>query len=494
MDQDTSALPPSENELFQSSTGNLIDSKTSQLDDHLVQKLEEALDNETSEVCLHEIAKLAVEYDPIDLAYAAYMLPASARFVVYDNLPDIDEKVKFLVNTDRSSRIAIFRYIHIEELCKVIEHMPTDEAVSLIDDMPRKYFKQVISKVSVKKAKRILELHRHQINTAGRLMTNEFFSFKMETTIGEAASFIRKHPGIDLTRHIFVTNDRNELIGLVPVRNLVFNPPQLSLKKVMLPVLHQVYPDASREEVIDLVERYKIPSLPVVDESKCLVGMVTYEDVVEAMEDLADDTIAHLAGTGEDLSHDESIFYKIIARAPWLLVTLMAGLLNALTFRSFEDRMEPMLMMFFVPFVSLITGMSGNVGIQSSTILVRSMATGMITRKTKGRAIKREAMIGLFTGIFFGLMCGVLVSLLNHLGVYSAQTYPIKVGIMVGLGLFSACIVSTFLGVLSPFAFSRLRVDPAIASGPIVTAFNDVTGTLIYFLVVYVLSNLFFNF
>jgi magnesium transporter len=473
--------------------GNLIDSKTSHLDDLLVQKLEDALHTDTSEVCLNEIAKLAADCDPIDLAYAAYMLPASARFVLLDNLPTLDDKVKFLINADKNTRVAVFRFSTTKELCELIELMPSDEVVSLFDDMPRKYFKQVIEELDIHKAKQVFELRRHQVNTAGRMMANEYFAFNMNTIIGEAAAFIRKHPGIDLTRNVFVTNEKNELQGVVPVRNLVFNPQHLPLEKVMLEVPHQVTPDSSREEVIDLVERYKIPSLPVVNDEKQLVGIITYEDVVEAMEDLADDTIAHLAGTGEDLGNDESIFLKCIARAPWLLVTLFAGLLNALTFSYFQSTMGPVIIMFFVPFVALITGMSGNVGIQTSTVLVRSMATGMLTRKNKGRAIRKEVITGLFTGLAFGLICGFVVAFLNYMGIYSAENYPFTVGLMVGLGLMSACLVSTFLGVFSPLTFAKLGVDPAIASGPIITAFNDVSGTIIYFLVVHVLSRYFFT-
>lgn len=492
MEEEVGAQTQEEPEEFQHAAGNLIDSRTSHLDDLLVQKLEEALHTDTSDVCLHEIAKVAVEHDPIDLAYAAYMLPASARFVVFDNIPDKEGRVKFLINADKNTRVAVFRFSTTKELCEIIELMPSDEVVSLFDDMPRKYFKQVIEKLDIQKAKQVFELRRHQVNTAGRMMANEYFAFHMDTLIEKAASFIRKHPGIDLTRNVFVTNEKNELQGLVPVRNLVFNPGHLTLKKVMLPVLHQVTPDSSREEVIDLVERYKIPSLPVVDDSKQLVGIITYEDVVEAMEDLADDTIAHLAGTGEDLGNQESIFLKCVARAPWLLVTLFAGLLNALTFSYFQDMIGPAIVMFFVPFVALITGMSGNIGIQTSTVLVRSMATGMLTRKSKGRAVRKEMVIGVLTGLIFGLICGSTVAFLNFIGVYPAESYPITVGIMVGLGLMSACVVSTLLGVFSPLSFARLGVDPAIASGPIITAFNDVSGTIIYFLVVHVLSYYFF--
>ena len=166
-------------------------------------------------------------------------------------------------------------------------------------------------------------------------MTNEFFAFHFNTTMGDVADAIRDNPGIDLTRRIFVLNDNDELVGFVPGRNLMINSPNVPLKQVMRPVLHQIHADTSRDEVVDLVERYKIPALPVVDDNDQLIGVVTYERVVEAMEDIADETIASIAGTAEDLSEHEPILKRFFWRAPWLIVTLCAGLVTAAALFAF---------------------------------------------------------------------------------------------------------------------------------------------------------------
>lgn len=469
-------------------SGNLMDSRTSLLDDVLNEKLEKAFHKPTSQFMLHDIAKIASEHDPIDLAYAVTRLPPHSRIVVYENLPDLNAKIIFIVNTGSNTRSAIFPQLDDREIKAILERMPPDEAAWLLDDMSDRRLKRVLEILEPKKAARIRELYRHDRHSAGRLMTNEFFAFHMNTTIGEVAATIRDNPGIDLTRRIFVLNDADELVGFVPGRNLIINPPFVPIRQVMRPILHQIQADTSRDEVVDLVERYKIPALPVVDESEHLIGVITYESVVEAMEDIADETIANIAGTAEDLSEHEPIFKRFLWRAPWLIVTLCAGLVTAAVLSHFKDRDWFTFVALFVP---LIAGMSGNVGIQCSTILVRGMSTGELSYGSRRKAMLSELSIGLLIGIVFGLICGMFVYVLNRLDIHYLGSDPVVLGVIVSSGLLGACLMATLLGTLSPFFFARFRIDPAVASGPIVTAFNDVLSTLMYILIAKMISSFF---
>lgn len=471
-----------------SAAGNLMDSKVSHLDDVLNEKLERAFHKQTWQILLHDIAKIASEHDPIDLAHAVTRLPPSARVVVYDNLLDLHDKVIFMINTGSNTRSAIFRQVDDNEIKELIEAMPPDEAVWILDDMSDRRLKRVLEALDPKKAGRIRELQKHDRHSAGRLMSNEFFAFPMCTTIGEVAAYIRNHPGIELTRCIFVLTDDNKLAGFVPDRNLMVNSPDLPLRQVMRPILHKVTPQDSRDEVVDLVERYKVPALPVVDEEDQLLGVITYEDVVEAMEDIADETIANIAGTAEDVSEQAPIWQRFLLRAPWLFVTLCAGLITATCMAHFKDRSWFIFVPFFVP---LIAGMSGNVGIQCSTILVRSMSTGGLSSGSRFGAMSKEMAIGLLIGLTFGVFCGIAVYLLNFFDIHQAGGDPMAIGTTVSVGLLGACMMATFLGTFSPFFFARFGIDPAVASGPIVTAFNDVLSTLMFFLVARVLYPLF---
>lgn len=457
-----------------------LDFKTSQIEDVLNEKLEHAFHHHTFQVTLHDVAKIASEHEPIDLAHVVTRLPPSARIVVYDNLPDLNAKIIFMINTGSGTRSAIFKQLDDPEIKKLIEGMPPDEAVWVLDDISDRRLKRVLEILDPKKASRIRELQQHDRHSAGRLMTNEFFAFSMNTTIGEVASQVRDNPGIELTGRIFVLNDEGELIGFVPERNLIINPHYLPIRQVMRPILHKVTPTTSRDEVVDVIERYNIPALPVVDETDNLVGVITYEDAVEAMKDIADETIANIAGTGEDYGEHEELFKRFFWRAPWLLVTLCGGLFTAAAMTYFNDRSWFIIVPFFVP---LIAGMSGNVGIQCSTLLVRGMSTGTLSSGSISAAIRKEFMIGLLIGSSFGITCGLAVYLLNYFGFHHLSIDPIAIGTTVGFGVLGACMVATILGTCSPLFFARFRIDPAVASGPIVTAFNDVLSTLMFFFV-----------
>lgn len=469
---------------YVTSAGNLMRSRTSHLDDLLNKKLEEALDKPTALVSFHDVAQIAKEHDPIDLAYAVTCLPIAGRFTLYDNLPDVQAKVIFVTNTDSTTRMAIFRAISDQEIKRLINHMPLDEAVAILDDLSDRRLKRVLDLLEARKAWRIRDLMRRDRNSAARLMTNEFFAFHMNMSIGEVASVIRESPGIELTRRIFVLNDMGLLAGYVPSRNLIINSPDVPLCQVMRPILHKVHPETSRDEVVDVVERYKIPALPVVDSAGVMLGVITYEVVVETMEDIADETIASIAGTTEDVSEDQPMLRRVLGRSPWLFVTLCAGLLTSTAMTHFRD--TPWFV--FVPlFITLIVGMSGNVGLQCSTVLVRGMSTGELSHGSKREVVSKELFIGLMIGLFFGTLAGIVVFALNTLGFYHLEISPSAVALTVGSGVLGACLTATCLGAFFPFLFARFGVDPAVASGPLVTAFNDLSSTLVYFLIAWAL-------
>lgn len=467
-----------------------MESRTGLLDDVLNSKLEEALEKQSYEQQVVEIARISSEYNSVDLAYAAARLPLQARLVLFENLVNEDAKVIFLINTDSHSRAFLLRHLDDDTVVKLTQKMPLDEAVWVLDDIPDRRFRKIITLFDDLSQKSIKDLRLQDRHSAARLMISEFCAFKMDTTIGEVAEYIRNHPRIEVTRRIFVLNEQGRLQGFVPARTLIINSSQTPLKHVMRPIVHTVMPEATREEVIDVVERYKIPALPVVDQYNQLVGVITYEDVVEALEDVADETIARMSGTTEHVGNLEPVFQRFLLRAPWLVVTLIAGLVNALGMAFFENR-EGAILAFVLFFVPLITGMSGNIGIQCSTVIVRGMATGALSKGQRAKAIKREMIIGSCLGIAFGILAGILVYGLDIFGCPLVCMNPVQVGLIVSVGLLGACLCGTLLGVFSPFFFSHVGVDPALASGPIVTALNDFFSMIIYFLISWGLSSLF---
>jgi magnesium transporter len=464
------------------------DFKTRQLDQLLAERIDKAIHKETSQICLENLAVIASEHSPIDLAHAASMLPSSLRPILFEHFRTVSSKIQFIINTDSCTRIAIFRHISDGETKALLEEAPTDEVVYMLDDMSEKRYRRILELLDQKKAEEIKEMKAHSRNSAGRLMTSDFFAFRGDITVAQASEIIRNNPGIEFTRRVFIVDDKDVLLGFVTARQMMVNPSYIKLKEIMRSACHVVKPDTTREEVIDTVQRYKISGLPVVNDEGILLGVISDDDVIEAMEDIADATIACMAGTGEKVSESEPMFKRFFCRAPWLVVTLLAGLLNMCVMNIFQHY-EGAFLTFVFFFVPLVTGMSGNIGLQCSTILVRNMALGLLSKETQKDMIAKEIGLGLFTGAVFGVISGIFVYFLNAQGIFVISVAPISVGLIVGIGLFGACITGTLLGVFSPIFFSRIGVDPAVSSGPIVTAFNDFLSISIYFLIAIVLTN-----
>lgn len=472
-----------------SAVGNLMDSKTCHLDDVLSQRLEDAFELDSPSAQLHEVAKIAAEFSAIDLGYAVAKLPNNFRYTVYSNLPDWEAKTAFFINTDRATRGIVYRHLTDEGVKELIEQLSPDEAVYALDKLPERRLCRLLEILPESRATAIRDLAHYELRSAGRMMTNEFFAFTMDVTIGQATVVVREQPHIDFSRGIFVVTRERQLQGYVPARNLFINASTVPLRQVMQPVHHKVTPETSRDEVVDLVERYKIPALPVINHEGALIGVINYDDVVEAVEDIADETIAQIAGTLEKVGErgQGPIYMRLFSRAPWLLVTLCGGLVNAASIAYFEGVIAPWLAfcLFFVP---LITGMSGNVGVQCSTVLVRGMAIGVLSSRNLKEVIGKELATGFLTGSVFGVLCGFAIYLLNVLGIQALGVNPLVAGFIISAGLFGACLTATVLGVFSPLFFARIGVDPAVASGPIVTAFNDVLSMIIYFVIAQLIS------
>jgi magnesium transporter len=289
-----------------------------------------------------------------------------------------------------------------------------DESTWTIEDSPERRFRRLKDLIDAKKAIRNKELSSHDKKSASRLMTSDFFAFPLDMTIREATRCIRDNPNIDFLKGIFILNAAGHLQGYVPARSMMIYPGTTELHQIMRPVLHKVIAEASREEVIDLVERYKIFFLPVIDTDQTLLGVIAYADIVEALEELTDETFAHMAGTNENFTTQDSVFQRFSSRAPWLIVTIFAGLINVAVMASFQKHEEGILR-FAICFVPLITGLSGNIGLQCSTVLIRIMALGGLTIATRRETISKELLSGFFTGTFFGITCGALVYFIDLL-------------------------------------------------------------------------------
>lgn len=243
-------------------------SSLSKIQEIICEKFDKVFHKQTSKVSQSEIAKVALEHSPIDLAKGAFYLAISARPVLFDCLPDKEAKIQFLLYSDKETLEIVLRFMRDLEIRDLVERASVDQAVKILENLSERRYRRVLELIPPRNAVKIRELQRQSPKSASRLMSSAFFSFAPHMTIGQVCDHIRDFPRIDFTKGIFVIADDGQLQGYVPGRNLIVNEPSLTLKQVMRPITHKVIPDTSRDEVVDIVERYKLPFLPVVDEKK----------------------------------------------------------------------------------------------------------------------------------------------------------------------------------------------------------------------------------
>lgn len=467
---------------MQPSSSSPMDSKTTLLDDMILEKLEDIFHRPPEQLCVEEILAIANGHSPIDLAYAVCRLPPPHRAVVYEHIHAFDARLEFILAADTDTRRAVLRELSDTQVKKLLEAMPVDEAVRLIEELAERRARRILPYLPKERVEQIQERISHERGTAARLMTSEFFALRPDMTVLEAAALIKANPGIPSVQSLFIIGEEGELLGMVSARALIIQSPTRMLKEFMRPVFHTADPDDSREEVVEIIERYKIHALPVVQEGRIL-GLITHEEALDALEDITDETLARMAGTAERVAEHQSNAKRFFARAPWLIVTLIAGLINMEIMTFFGKSLH--YLMYFVP---MITGLSGNIGLQCSTVLVRGIAIGNVSRKNQWKYSAKEISVGLCTGLAFGALCGLIIYAMGSLGLNSSQANPFAIAVIVSGGLISACTAATLLGVFAPLIFARLGIDPAVASGPIITALNDFLAMVIYFAIASILS------
>ncbi|RDB31487.1 magnesium transporter [Candidatus Similichlamydia laticola] len=470
--------------------GHLVPKSYTARDSLLYEKLSYIFSLSSQTRFWDELHLLCSQSSPEDLAHVAQGCTSEQRVYLYEALSNFEDQVKFFASSGKSTKKAVATTLDDDEIAEIIMHLPVDEALLIIEAIPYGRDRRVMALLEPKKAAAISAQRGYVPGTAGRLMSREFFAFQANQTIGDASVFIREHPEIDFLRRVFILAQKGNLKGFVPSRALLIYPMNMPLKRVTKPISQAVGPDSPLEEIVEIFDRYKSTDLPVIDEEGCLLGVITYEDMLDSIEERADKTIAHISGTGEEIEGDVPLFKGVLSRAPWLAITLCAGLLNAGNLSRFPVKYR--ILLHFVP---MINGMSGNVGLQCSTVLVRGIAAGLVPERSTLPVILRETAIGASAGILFGCCGGLLIMLLQAVfGIYgSIAIHPWELGLVVSIGLSGACLFATTLGVLFPLLFQKIGVDPAVASGPIVTAINDVSSTAMYFFVAQLMVRLLFG-
>ena len=275
--------------------------------------------------------------------------------------------------------------------------------------------------------------------------------------------------------YIYVVNEPGHLVGVVSLRALVIHPPATALREMMVSDVISASVETDQEDVARLAARYNLLAVPVVDDANRLVGIVTIDDVVDVIREEATEDILKMAGADESAYEGLSVFRNFRIRAPWLFATWLGGLAASVLIGQFEAQLQATVAL--AAFIPIVLGMGGNVGTQTATIIVRGLATGHVSSKVGLQYVLRETGIGVMLGVLYGLLLGCYA-----LVFYSDMTGVLSLAITVAVSILASMASSATVGAATPLVFNRFNIDPAVATGPVVTTTVDILGILVYFL------------
>ncbi len=354
-----------------------------------------------------------------------------------------------------------------EEISEVIQEMESDAAASFISALPGEVARQVLEKMDIQESREVQELLGYEEETAGRIMTPNVFSLHEEVTVGEAIQTIQTAQDLEMVFYLYVVDERNHLVGVVSLRQLLMVAPTTPLKKVMTTDVIAVTTDTDQEEVADQVALYDLLAIPVVDDTNKLVGNITVDDVIDVIKDEATEDIFYLAGVEADDHIHTPALTSVRKRLPWLIVNLGTALLAATVVAMYEPTIARF--SFLAVFLPVVAGMGGNSGTQTLTIMVRSLALGEVSWKSGKTILLKEIAVGINNGIVTGIIAGIVAYLWK--GNY-------MLGLVLGGAMAINVVVGGIVGTVVPLVLKKLNVDPAIASSIFVTTFTDAVGFL----------------
>ncbi len=417
------------------------------------------------------LGKVIGKCHPADVADLFPHLSPKEQQILFNLIEDTETAANVLSELDYSTGAHLLEQIGHETITEVLQEMPYDDAVEIIRNMPEEIAQEILSTMQDEHSDEIEQLLQYDEDTAGGIMSTEIFSLREDTTVQQAIEALQKASDVEMVFYVYVTDARNHLVGVMSLRQLLTVPPSTRLKDIMTTDVISVRTDKDQEEVAQLVAKYNILAIPVVDEWNKLVGIITVDDVIDVLREEATEDIYKMAGASEEeLLYGFKSMKVAQLRLPWLITNLFGGIITGYLMWLFKITLKEVIAL--ISFIPVITGMGGNVGGQSATIVVRGFATGNIDFSTLRQVFFKELRVGVIMGAVCGMTVGLVAILWHHNGY---------LGLVVGLAMVSAMSVAATMGVLAPAFFKKVGIDPAIASSPFVQTANDITGILIYF-------------
>ncbi len=416
------------------------------------------------------------EFHPADVAALIDRLALDEAVYVY-RLLEGEVAADVLIELNEDLREDLLNSLTSREIAEdVLEHIDSDDAADVMADLSEDKQREVIALLDDQEQREdIQELLTYAEGTAGALMAKELISVRNDWNVARAIVDMRRQAReVEHVYTVYVVDKDDQLMGILPLKDLLFSAESTRtlIKHICETDVVSVNTDTDVEEVVNRMKKYDVVVLPVVDATGRLMGRITFDDVMDVMSEEATEDYQLASGISEDVDATDSPLVQLRARLPWLLIGLAGGIVSSRIIAQYEGqlRIDPT-MAFFMP---LIAATAGNVGVQSSAIVVQGLASGSMANVNLGARLWKELRVALLTAI----VCGALIFAINFaLEQTQALTYTVSIA------LFTVILTAAMFGTVIPLVLDRMKVDPALATGPFVTTLNDIFGLLTYFTV-----------
>ena len=417
-----------------------------------------------------EFQAILDELQPYDIARIFEGLPEKhhTRFLL---LLDSEQIAELIQEVEKVHQLKILSKLGIEKSGHVMDLMDNDDLASLLEDLSPGKIEELLSGMKQEESKIGQNIMNYPPETAGRIMTNRFVWIPQHYSVRESVEKLKIFAEFSETiNYLYVIDNDKKLVGVVSYRDLIINDESEKIQDIMYSRVISVSADEDQEEVARVIERYDFLAIPVVEKNNELLGIVTVDDIIDVVIKEANEDIEKLSASGKAIDFDTKAHVAAYRRLPWLILLLFIGLVSGTIISGFEETLSKVVALAF--FMPMIAGMTGNTGTQSLAVVVRGLITSDTDKGVVTRLIIRELKVGLIIGI----TCGILISII----AYVWQGNPV-LGLVVGSSLVMTLIIGTLAGTIIPLILYKFNIDPAVASGPLITTLNDILSLLIYF-------------
>ncbi|MBL8747488.1 MAG: magnesium transporter [Phycisphaerae bacterium] len=470
---DASDSTPREDEIVVHQPG--IETPEEQAVDELLETLPHATEEQ-----VEELAPAMEDLPPADAADTLESLEPQQSAEVLTQMEE-ESAAEALAHMDSALAATVLLDLEPEEAASFIDEMEPDDAADILQALPKDACATILKGLPLRKAALLGKLALYDPRSAGGVMTTDILVVRAGMTIGQAIEFIRTHPMNETQSDVYAVDDERRLVGAITLRQLLFTDDRELVSAHVTTDLDAVLPTVDREEVARLFQKYDYITLPVVDEARRILGMVTVDDVIDVAQQEATEAIQKIGGMEAlDAPYTQVGFVKMVRkRGGWLAVLFLGETLTATAMGHFEHEIERAAVVAL--FVPLIISSGGNSGSQATTIIIRSLALRELSLRDWRRVISREFLTGTTLGAFLGFIGFVRIILWYHLGWHHYEGHPYLIASTVWLSLIGVVMFGSVVGSMLPFILRGFRFDPASASAPFVATLVDVTGLVIYF-------------